>query len=72
MCFFCGVTLTHLEKHIVRFHRHDPLFKVKCTYDGCGATFKKWKSYQQNVTLYHPRLPVLMKIRMMMHQILAK
>ena len=59
MCFFCGAKLTHLEKHIVRFHRHSPVFKVKCTYDGCGATFKKWKSYQQHVSCYHLRLLLL-------------
>ena len=52
MCFFCRVILTHLETHIVRIHRHDPLFKVKCTYDGCVTTFKKWKLYQQHVTRY--------------------
>ena len=58
MCFFCGTTLTHLEKHIVRFHRHNTLFKVNCTYDGCGVTYKKWKSHQQHVTRYHPFPPV--------------
>jgi len=40
-------------KHIVRYHRHDPRFKVKCTQNGCGATYQKWKSFRQHLFRKH-------------------
>lgn len=56
MCYFRGVSTSHLEKHIIRFHRFDPLFKVKCSYDECGATFKRWKSYKQHKIRRHSQV----------------
>ncbi|XP_051168339.1 uncharacterized protein LOC127286087 [Leptopilina boulardi] len=53
MCYFNGVSTSHLEKHIRRFHRGDPLFKVSCTHSQCGATFVKYKSYKQHVRRCH-------------------
>ncbi|XP_011872221.1 PREDICTED: uncharacterized protein LOC105564455, partial [Vollenhovia emeryi] len=58
MCFFTCQSNDILMKHIVRYHRHNPDFKVKCTQDGCGATYQKWKSFRQHLFRKHPMISV--------------
>ncbi|KYN50442.1 hypothetical protein ALC57_00079 [Trachymyrmex cornetzi] len=53
MCFFQCELQEQLIKHIVRFHKHDPAFRVKCNQCGCGATFHKWKSFKQHIRRNH-------------------
>lgn len=52
MCYFNCVSMKNLEKHIIRIHRNELVFKVSCCL--CGATFRKFKSYKQHVNRYHP------------------
>jgi len=53
MCFFTCHSNEILMKHIVRYHRQDPRFKVICTQNGCGATYQKWKSFRQHLFRKH-------------------
>ncbi|XP_057336559.1 uncharacterized protein LOC130675088 [Microplitis mediator] len=53
MCFVVCNSPDTLMCHIVRNHQYDPLFKVICTQAGCGATYKKWKSFRQHIFRKH-------------------
>lgn len=55
MCFFSTISNELLIRHIVRYHRHDPGFMLKCLYSGCGATYNKWKSFRQHLYRKHPK-----------------
>lgn len=55
MCSYSTVLDHLLIKHVIRYHRNDPKFKVKCEIRGCGATFAKWRSFKQHVTRFHPQ-----------------
>jgi len=41
-------------QHYIRNHKQDPYFRITCVQPGCGATFKKWKSFRQHLFRKHP------------------
>ena len=43
ICFYESGENNELMKHYVKFHKHDPDFKVQCSF--CGSTYKNWKSF---------------------------
>jgi len=53
ICFFECELENQLIKHVVRFHKHDSAFRIKCNHYGCGATFRKWKSFKQHIRRNH-------------------
>jgi len=53
MCFFECELENQLIKHVVHFHKHDSAFRIKCNHYGCGATFRKWKSFKQHIRRNH-------------------
>lgn len=59
-CSMCLATILNTDfiSHIVRYHRFEPRFQVQCKYDGCGATFNKWKSFRQHLWRKHRNIQV--------------
>ena len=57
MCNLKAVSMAALVDHIIRVHQHHPHFLVHCRYDGCGQTFKKWKSFTQHLRRRHGEQP---------------
>lgn len=53
MCFFRCNLYDKLIRHYIRYHKHDPQFKIQCNYHGCGATHRKWKSFKQHLKRQH-------------------
>jgi len=49
MCFFQCDLNDELIYHYIRYHKYDPQFIVQCNFPGCGATYRKWKSFKQHV-----------------------
>lgn len=39
--------------HVARNHKFDPNFIVYCNEPGCGASYKKWSSFQKHVQRVH-------------------
>lgn len=60
MCVFKCISYSRLMQHYIRNHKQDPYFRVTCVQPGCGATFKKWKSFRQHLFRKHSTvLPIL-------------
>lgn len=53
MCCYKGASHSLLLTHIVRNHQNNPLFQVKCNYEGCGATYRQWKSFRSHIYKKH-------------------
>lgn len=53
MCSYQCAVYHRLLQHYIRNHKQDPQFCVTCVQPGCGATFKKWKSFRQHVFRKH-------------------
>lgn len=50
----CSMCYLHLPEdevisHVVRNHKFDPNFIIYCNQSGCGASYKKWSSFQKRV-----------------------
>lgn len=54
MCLFKCISYYRLMQHYIRNHKQDPYFRITCVQPGCGATFKKWKSFRQHLFRKHP------------------
>lgn len=53
MCFFrCNIN-DELIRHYVRYHKHDPQFRIQCNFHECGAIYRKWKSFKQHLKRDH-------------------
>lgn len=55
LCHYQTISSELLIKHVIRYHKNDPRFKIKCTLSGCGATFKKWRAFKNHILKNHPR-----------------
>jgi len=53
MCFFRCNLNDELICHCIRYHKHDPKFRIQCNYQRCGATYRKWKSFKQHLKRQH-------------------
>lgn len=53
MCFFKCQLNDELIRHYIRYHKHDPQFRVRCVYEECGATYHKWKSFTEHFRQRH-------------------
>jgi len=53
MCFFQCNLNDELIRHCIRYHKHDPQFRIQCNYQRCGATYRKWKSFKQHLKRQH-------------------
>lgn len=53
MCYFTCRSYNRLIQHYIRYHKHDPRFKVSCVQLGCGSTYTKWKSFRQHLYRKH-------------------
>lgn len=51
LCPFSASTSHELSSHLIRYHRNDPSFVVKCGY--CDTTYKKYKSYCRHLDRKH-------------------
>lgn len=60
MCFFKCISHSRLMSHYIRYHKQNPHFRVTCVQPGCGATFKKWKSFRQHLFRKHPAVPPIL------------
>ncbi|KYN27525.1 hypothetical protein ALC57_03081 [Trachymyrmex cornetzi] len=53
MYFFQCNLYDELIRHYLCFHKYNPQFMVQCNYQGCGATYRKWKSFKQHLQRRH-------------------
>lgn len=56
MCFFRCNLNNELIRHYIRYHKYDPQFQIQCNYQGCGTTYKKWKSFKQHLRRQHSNI----------------
>lgn len=54
MCPFKAQVNSVLVQHVVKRHETEPRFRVSCSEDGCGATFRKWASFRKHRQRKHP------------------
>jgi len=53
-CFLCPFSCSSVNEfssHVIRFHKNDPGFLVKCSF--CGATYQKYESYSRHLLRKH-------------------
>ncbi len=53
MCPFLGRNAPELLFHLVKKHRHDSNFIVHCSYEGCGASYRNYKSFKVHCSRKH-------------------
>lgn len=53
MCFYTTIRHALLIRHLVRNHRFDPRFLVRCSARDCGVTYKNWNSFKKHVYRNH-------------------
>jgi len=53
LCPFASTSVSEFSNHVIRFHKNDPGFLVKCTF--CGATYQKYDSLCRKHTIYTDR-----------------
>ena len=51
LCFYQNADHNELIKHYVKYHKHDPEFRVECFQ--CGATYNNWKSFLRHQSRHH-------------------
>ena len=53
-CLLCPFSCLHEQdfgKHLIRHHKNDPAFAVRCSF--CGATYTRYNSYQKHISRKH-------------------
>jgi len=53
-CFVCNLTFEHeaeLSQHVIRYHKNEPGFIVKCSF--CGASYRLYNSFQRHLRRKH-------------------
>ena len=53
-CSFVTIVDSLLIKHVSTLHKNEAHTKVKCVFNGCGATFCKWKLFKLHISKIHP------------------
>jgi len=51
LCPFSGNSIAEFSSHVIRFHKNDPGFLVKCSF--CSATYQKYDSYRRHLNRKH-------------------
>lgn len=55
MCAFSCADFIGLNKHLLRYHRHERKFTVRCQFEGCEYSTQSWNAYRLHYKNKHKR-----------------